>query len=51
MVFDYKLYNGSSKTKNAIKLLGMMGFSEDITHAADEEATYFENNNRWNVFD
>lgn len=33
--FDYKIYPGPSRTKNAIKLLGNMGFDESIVHSAN----------------
>ena len=49
VIFDYILYPGSSKTKNAIKLLGMMGFGEDITEHAEKAAKYFEEYNIWNI--
>jgi len=35
IVFDYKLKNGPSTTRNAIKLLRFMGFEEDIVKRAE----------------
>lgn len=47
IVFDYKLYNGRSKTRNAIKLLKLMGFEKSIVEAADKAAFEFEQNGSW----
>jgi DNA mismatch repair ATPase MutS len=37
--FDYKLKNGASTTRNAIKLLSLMGFNEEIVDKAEELAS------------
>lgn len=34
VLFDYKLYPGISDTRNAIRLLGAMGFPEEIITGA-----------------
>lgn len=39
VVFDYKLHEGISATSNAIRLLGAMGFPEDIVSAAQSYAS------------
>ena len=49
MLFDYKIYEGPSKTKNAIKLLGMLGYENELVEKAEQMAAYFENNNTWFV--
>ncbi|MDO5695756.1 MAG: hypothetical protein Q4P30_03245 [Eubacteriales bacterium] len=36
--FDYRIHEGPSRTRNAIALLGEMGFAADITARADEMA-------------
>jgi len=38
IVFDYKLKNGPSTTRNAIKLLGFMGFADSIVEEAEKLA-------------
>lgn len=40
--FDYKLKEGRSMTRNAIKLLSIIGFSEDIINKANKEVEKFE---------
>ena len=35
VVFDYKLHSGISTTSNAIRLLSVMGFPEDIVSSAE----------------
>ena len=37
IVFDYKLRSGSAKSRNAIKLLGLMGYDEKIIEDANEK--------------
>lgn len=49
VLFDYKIYEGPSKTKNAIKLLGMLGYENELVEKAEQMAAYFENNNTWFV--
>lgn len=39
--FDYKLYQGRAVSKNAIKLLGMLGYSKDIIAKAEKAAENF----------
>lgn len=43
VVFTYKLQEGPSNTRNAIKLLEVMGFPEDIVEMANKNAKEFVN--------
>jgi DNA mismatch repair ATPase MutS len=45
--FDYKLKEGPSKTRNAIKLLSSLGFDQAITDHAYELAKGYETNKTW----
>lgn len=45
--FDYKLYKGRAQSRNAIKLLGFMGYSEDIVSRAKERAEMFVATGKW----
>ena len=49
IVFDYKLYNGRAVTRNAIKLLGIIGFGKDIIEKADASCSEFERTGVWPV--
>ena len=51
IIFDYKLYEGKAISKNAIKLLGMLGYPEEITSAAENAAEYFLANGEWSLCD
>ena len=46
--FDYKLKNGVSKTRNAIKLLKTFKFDDNIVSMAEDLSHNFINNNEWN---
>jgi DNA mismatch repair ATPase MutS len=48
IAFDYKLYPGRSETRNAIKLLNIMGYSSDIVSRAENRAKSFLENGCWN---
>lgn len=48
--FDYKVYEGPSKTTNAIKLLEIMNFPKNITDRANERADNFLKFGKW-IFD
>jgi DNA mismatch repair ATPase MutS len=39
--FDYKLHTGRAQTRNAIKLLGFMGYDKDLVEKADIRAKEF----------
>lgn len=47
--FDYKIKDGPSKTKNAIKLLGFMGYGEEIVRDADALVRNFEEKQVWEL--
>ena len=47
IIFDYKLKHGPSKTKNAIKLLKVMNFDEEIVKNANENYKEFLNIKKW----
>jgi len=48
IVFDYKLYPGKSNTRNAIKLLKLMGYKDRIVSNAEERALKFIDSGIWN---
>lgn len=45
--FNYKLLEGKSKTRNAIKLLGLIGYDDSIIDNAKLMADSFINTNKW----
>jgi len=47
IIFSYKLYNGRAQTRNAIRLLEIMGYEEQIIKEADWLAAYFLENGSW----
>lgn len=47
VLFSYKLLEGSATTRNAIKLLGMIGYQEDIIAAATKMAGEFAATGQW----
>jgi hypothetical protein len=47
IVFDYKLYPGKSNTRNAIKLLKLMGYKDEIVSNAEERALKFIDSGIW----
>lgn len=49
--FTYKIMNGRAQTRNAIKLLGIMGFSLDIIEEAEAMAGNFLETGVWQVLD
>jgi len=49
ILFDYKLYQGRAVSKNAIKLLGIIGYSEEIIEEATEAANLFLEEGEWSV--
>lgn len=49
--FTYKIMNGRAQTRNAIKLLGIMGFSSDIIDEAENMAGDFLENGVWQSLD
>jgi DNA mismatch repair ATPase MutS len=48
IIFPYQLLQGRAQTRNAIKLLEIIGFSEDVINNADEMARNFLDKGEWN---
>ncbi len=51
VLFDYKLFAGRAISKNAIKLLGVMGYSEDIIQSASDSANHFLQEGNWGILE
>ena len=47
IIFDYKIHPGISRTRNAIKLLKIMGYKDTIVESAEARAKYFIENGKW----
>ena len=47
--FSFKLMSGRASTRNAIKLLGIMGYQEDIIQKAEKMAADFVANGNWDI--
>ena len=47
VLFDYKLYPGRAVSKNAIKLLRMLGYDEVMTEHAEARVKHFEESGNW----
>jgi len=47
MLFDYKLRDGAAASRNAIKLLGIMGFDEKLVERADMRAEEYMKSGHW----
>lgn len=47
IIFNYKLLSGRATSRNAIKLLKIMGYSEDIVARATDNANYFLKAGKW----
>lgn len=45
--FDYKLYDGSATTRNAIKLLNVIGYDKNIIKGAEQRAQHFLTEGSW----
>ena len=50
IVFDYRLYEGRATSRNAIKLLRLMGYDESIVHKAENRAAQFATQGSWEAF-
>ncbi|HAU86245.1 MAG TPA: hypothetical protein DCW90_12350 [Lachnospiraceae bacterium] len=48
VVFDYQLREGRAASRNAIKLLNMMGYPEEVVRNASEEVNHFMTTGTWN---
>jgi len=51
IIFDYKLYEGRAVSKNAIRLLTMFKFPEEITTSAGDAAEEFLSKGEWSNID
>lgn len=49
--FTYKIMDGRAQTRNAIKLLGIMGFSGEIIDVAEKMASNFLETGTWQMLD
>ena len=49
VIFNYRLYEGRATTRNAIKLLGILGYDPAVIHAADETARRFLEKGEWSL--
>ncbi len=49
VLFDYQLKTGRATSQNAIALLGMLGYPENITQKAKKAATHFLADGEWKV--
>ncbi|MGN0505527.1 MAG: hypothetical protein ACI4FZ_03145 [Lachnospiraceae bacterium] len=47
VVFDYQLKEGRATTQNAIQLLGMMGYPDELISAARKTARHFTETGEW----
>lgn len=49
VLFDYQLYKGRAMTKNAIRLLDLLGYSEDIIAFAEEAVDEYTKTGEWGI--
>ncbi len=47
--FNYKIYRGRSTTQNAIKLLRILGYGDNIVNEAEGKAALFLKNGLWGI--
>ncbi len=47
VVFNYRLRKGRATTRNAIRLLGVMGYEENIIEEAEKQAEHFLKTGSW----
>ena len=47
VIFDYKIQNGPATTRNAIKLLSVLGFDDEIIEKSNKRAGFFLENGTW----
>lgn len=45
--FDYRLHTGRTNSRNAIKLLQLMGYDVEIIHSAEESVSHFLDTGKW----
>lgn len=51
VLFDYKLYKGRAVSRNAIKLLGMMGYPDNVIDMATKSANTFLEEGIWKAIE
>jgi DNA mismatch repair ATPase MutS len=49
IIFDYLLYQGKAVSKNAIRLLDMLGYPPEITEGAEQAAQEFLTTGEWSL--
>ncbi len=49
IIFNYRLYEGRAVSRNAIKLLKVMGYDDDIIDEANKNAAYFIEEGKWQI--
>ena len=49
VIFNYRLYEGRATTRNAIKLLGILGYDQSVIDAADRTAGQFLEKGIWSL--
>ena len=49
VIFNYRLYEGRAVSRNAIKLLGVLGYDENVITKADETAKRFLDTGVWSL--
>ena len=49
VIFDYELKSGRATSQNAIALLGMLGYPEEIIQNSKNAAKEFIDKGEWNV--
>jgi DNA mismatch repair ATPase MutS len=47
IIFDYELYDGRATSRNAIRLLRLIGYSDAIVHEAAKQANLFMEQGTW----
>ncbi|MFK4566584.1 DNA mismatch repair protein MutS [Enterococcus sp. UD-01] len=50
VTFDYCLRQGPSTTRNAIQLLKVLNYPQQVVNNAQNEATYFDQHRTWQIF-
>lgn len=49
ILFNYELYRGRAVSRNAIKLLSMIGYDKEIIENAEHTAMHFLKTGEWRV--
>lgn len=47
VLFNYRLFKGRAVSRNAIKLLGIIGYDEEIIEKAEKTAAHFLDTGEW----